>query len=451
LSISSLSFAQKEIAVILNISGGIGPASADYFKRGLDYAIEKDATLLILKLDTPGGLDKSMRVMIKDILNSPIPVISYVSPSGARAASAGTYILYASHIAAMAPGTNLGAATPVNMMGGNPVDQKGPETEKNKGDPNNLAPKKTAMEKKVVNDATAYIQGLAKLRGRNVAWATVAVREGKSIDAELAAQKRVIDFVASSLSDLLTNSHGKTVKLKDRSITLNTKNLSLERQDPDWRSRFLSIITSPDVAYVLLLIGAYGLFFEFSNPGFVLPGVLGGISLLLALYALQMLPISYAGLSLIALGLALLISEAFIPSFGVLGIGGTIAFIFGSILLMEPVDFANKISLPLIIFFSCINLAFFFLIIKVAISAFKKPIITGDNVLIGSRGKTLTEVNPRGQVFVQGEIWKAESDGLISKGSVIQVIAVKGLSLLVKAIDNTEQINTVTQEGDNND
>lgn len=414
-------------AILENLKGAIGPVTADYVERGIKKAVSQKASLLILQIDTPGGLDTSMRSVISQIINSEIPIVSYVAPSGARAASAGTYIVYASHIAAMAPGTNLGAATPVSI-GGN-------ESESNK---------MTASEKKSLNDASAYIRSLAQLRHRNIAWGEKAVLSGASISATEALQMKVIDVVAVDLKDLMTQINGRTVQLKNRQQQLNTVNIKIENFNPDWRSQFLSIITDPNIAYILLLVGIYGLIFEFMNPGFVLPGVAGLICIFIALYAFQLLPINYAGLILIIIGMAFMVGEVLAPSFGALGIGGIIAFVIGSVMLMDTQNPGFKLLIPIIVAVTLVTVGFLVLLMQLVLRAHKKPIVSGKEELIGSIGKVIKaegdEHRPR--IRVRGELWQIESEYPLENGELVKVVDLDELILKVEPVQLNKDIET---------
>ena len=368
-------------AVFITIDGAIGPATKDYFIRSLEKANTKNAALFIIQMNTPGGLDSSMRDIIQAILASRIPVASYVTPSGARAASAGTYILYASHIAAMSPATNLGAATPVQIGGFSPPDKPGKNGDKDsKPQPTD---NKTAMSRKAINDAVAYIRGLAELRGRNIEWAEKAVREAASLSSSEALKQNVIDYIATDISDLLKQLHGKTIKTQQQEVVLDTQGMIVEHIDPDWRTRLLNIITDPNVAYILMLIGIYGLIFEFSNPGALIPGTVGAICLVLALFAFQALPINYAGFGLIILGIVFMIAEAFAPSFGALGIAGVVAFVMGSIILMDTDVPGFGVSLPLIGTVALVSSALFTVVLVMALKARRRPVVSGMEELLG--------------------------------------------------------------------
>ncbi len=417
-------------AYLVEIDGAIGPVSQELITRGIDTAEAEGASMIILQMNTPGGLDHSMREIIRGILDAHVPVITFISPQGSRAASAGTYILYASHIAAMAPATNLGAATPV-QIGGVPAPASEPDTGgKQPGDDG-----RSSMEKKIINDAAAYIKGLAKLRGRNEAWAEMAVREAASLTAEEALENNVIDMVADDLTDLLLQLDGKEVNVKGRNITLQTKGLVIERITPDWRSDLLAIITNPNIAYVLMLVGIYGLLIEFSNPGIILPGVVGTISLLLALYAFQVLPINYAGLALLGIGLAFIISEMFVTSGGILGMGGVVAFTVGSIMLFD--DQYIAVSIPLIGGTALVAGGFMLWILKKFSTLRHRQVVSGAEYMVGRIGTVMKDFSGRGRVEVDGESWLADSDEQLTAGQKIRVAGIDKLVLKVRPDDNT--------------
>ncbi|MDP1651387.1 MAG: nodulation protein NfeD [Rhodocyclaceae bacterium] len=420
---------------VLTVKGAISPASADYLVRGIDKASEARAKLVVIEMDTPGGLDTSMRDIIKAILASGVPVATYVSPQGARAASAGTYILYASHIAAMAPATNLGAATPVDLMPSAAPDKPADKKEEKS------APPQDAKAKKAVNDATAYIRGLAELRGRNAEWAERAVREAVSLSAEAALKEKVVDVVATDLADLLKQLHGRKVKLGAGEITLDTAGLAITRVEPDWRNRLLAVIGDPSIAYILLLLGIYGLIYEFMNPGMLFPGVVGGICLLLALFALQLMPINYVGLALIILGIAMMVAEAFLPSFGALGLGGIVAFVLGSVMLIDTDLPGYGVSWALIAPLAGVSALASFVVGGMALRARRRPVLTGSEELPGSAGEALENIEPGeggGWARVHGETWRVQSRVALARGAKVRVTARHGLTLEVEPIDAKE-------------
>jgi membrane-bound serine protease (ClpP class) len=416
---------------VMDLRGAIGPAVSDGFLRALEEANRAGAALFVVRLDTPGGLDKSMRVMIQAILDSRVPVVTYVSPSGSRAASAGTYLLYASHVAAMAPATNLGAATPVQLGGGGAPSPAGDDAEPQADD--NIDDNASALRRKQVNDAVAYIRGLAELRGRNADWAERAVREAVSLTAAEAEAQQVIDLVAPDLDTLLAELDGFTVRDGDAEHTLTLTDYRLVELEPDWRTHFLAVITNPSIAYILMLIGIYGLILEFSNPGFGIPGVLGAICLLLALYALQMLPVSYVGLGLILLGIGLMVAEGLSPSFGVLGVGGAVALVIGSIMLMDTDLPAFQVAVPVIAAVGVGSLALTGLTVRLAFKAHGRPVVTGGDTLIGQDAVAATEFGPgdTGQVHAAGELWRATTDEAVFEGETVTIRRRDGLTLHV--------------------
>ena len=418
-------------AYLVEIDGTIGPVTQELIVRSISNAEADGATMVILQMDTPGGLDHSMREIIQAILDAYIPVITYISPQGSRAASAGTYILYASHVAAMAPATNLGAATPV-QLGGVPEMPSEPAKEQDGAQDDDG---KTSMEKKIINDATAYIKGLAKLRGRNESWAEKAVREAASLTAEEALEKNVIDLVAADMTALLEQLEGREVDVKGRLIRLHTGGLIIERIKPDWRSNLLAIITNPNIAYVLMLVGIYGLLLEFSNPGIILPGVIGTISLFLALYAFQILPINYAGLALLGIGLAFMISELFVISGGILGLGGVVAFTVGSIMLFD--DEYIAVSIPLIGGTAAVAAGFMLWILKKFATLRHSQVVSGAEYMIGRSGEVLEGFSGRGRVEIDGESWLAESEAPLSAGQKIRVKAIDKLVLKIEPLNDS--------------
>lgn len=466
LAITALSQDEAERAaqphvLLLDINGAIGPATRDFVERALEDAAENDATLVVIRMDTPGGLDASTRDIVRAILNSPVPVATWVAPAGARAASAGTYILLASHIAAMSPATNVGAATPVSMIGGpspgttdptkdseepNRDEERadsdseasdGEETGENKAPESSDAPAPSdAMSRKVLNDAVAYIRGLAAQHGRNADWAERAVRGADSITSEDALELNVIDFIAADLDSLLAQADGRTVEADGLQVTLDTQNLRIEERLPDWRNELLAVITDPTIAYILLLVGFYGLVLEGYNPGAIVPGVVGAISLLMALYALQMLPVNYAGLALIVLGIILIIAETMAPSFGALGIGGIIALVIGSIILMDTDVPGFQVSLALIGGIALASSALMLGIIAMAVRARSRPVVVGREQIIGAHGVAAEAFESNGTVFVDGERWSAITEAPLNSDQPIEVTGMDGLTLAVRPARN---------------
>ena len=415
---------------ILKVDGAITPASADYIVRGLKQAAVRAAGLVVLQLDTPGGLDTAMRDIVKEIVSSPVPVAGFVAPGGARAASAGTYILYACHFAAMAAGTNLGAATPVQIGLGDMAPE--PDGKGNKETSASPPKQKSTLTEKQIHDASAYIRSLAQLRGRNADWAERAVREAVSLSAEEALKGRVIDVLARDVPELLKKLHGRKVAAGGVERVLDTVGAVRFVIEPDWRTRLLGVITNPGFALILMMLGIYGLLFEFSNPGFGLPGVVGGICLLLGLYALQLLPISYAGLGLIALGIALMVAEAFVPSFGVLGIGGVIAFAVGAVVLIDTDIPGYGIPLGLIIPLAIGSALAVFFTVAMAIKARRQPVVSGREAMIGASGEMMGDCTREGWARVHGETWQVASTEPLRQGQNIRVTGIRGLLLFVE-------------------
>ena len=405
----SLLFAPQSHVALVRIDGAIGPISSRIILKAIESSIKDSSEALIIELNTPGGLDESMRLVTKDILNSQVPVIVYVSPSGSRAASAGVFITLSAHIAAMAPGTNIGAAHPVSM--GGQVD--------------------STMMEKVENDAAAYIKSIATRRNKNAEWAEEAVRKSVSVTEYEALKLNVIDLVANNVRDLLDSCDGRKVTLPAGERTLNTKGVELKRIEISWRDRILGVISNPNIAYILFSIGMLGIFFEFSNPGAIFPGIIGGICLILAFFAFQTLPINYAGLLLMVLAIIFFILEVKITSYGALTIGGIVSLFFGSLMLFESPLPYMRASLPIIIFVVIGMAAFFIFAVGFGLKAQRRKTATGKRGMVGEVGVARSPLKPEGYVFVHGEIWKALADEPVEEGEKVVVKEVEHLTLKV--------------------
>ena len=438
----------------LRIDGGIGPASLEFITTGLERAARDNARLVVLEMDTPGGLDTSMRLIIKHILASPVPVATYVSPDGARAASAGTFILYASHIAAMAPATNLGAASPVAMGGmpggGSPQQPEREDDAQPEEENGAAAPPSTGdtMTDKVVNDAVAYIRGLAELRERDADFAERAVREAASMPASEALEAGVIEFVAPSLQDLLTQLEGHEVTLgTGEQVTLALGNATVETVEPDWRHQILALLSNPQIALVLMMIGIYGLFFEFTSPGFGVPGVAGAISLLIAFYGLQLLPVNGVGVALLVLGVLLMMAEAFLPSFGALGVGGVAAFVIGGLFLIDSDLPGFGLPLSFLVITASLSAVMLFAIGTFAVRARRRRVVSGYEHMIGASGTITRCTANTWHALVQGEVWQVRSTQALAPGQEIRVVGVDGLTLEVEPAPPTPITLSTTQGG----
>jgi len=439
--LGSTPLAQGEgTAILLNLEGAIGVATAEYIIDGIEEAEDRGAELVIIRMDTPGGLVSPMRDIVKAILGSDVPVATYVSPDGARADSAGTYILLASHIAAMAPTTHLGAATPVALGGGWPGDKDGSDDKDDSDDDKESDEKEekdatdpgSAMDKKVMNDAIAYIRSLAEAHGRNADWAEKAVTEAATLTAAEALENNVIDLIATNQAELLQKINGRELKVNNLTVVLETESIEVETLEPSWRIKVLSAIASPEVALLLLMIGIYGLLFEGYNPGAVVPAVAGVICLLLAAYALQVLPVNYAGLALIIVGIVLIVAEAVVPSFGALGIGGIAAFIFGAIMMFDSGVPGFGISLAFVVGLALSAGLFLLWLVSYLVRLRRRGAVSGRASIIGGTGTAMQSFTGKGKVWLEGEAWAAVSKVPVEQGQEVIVRAMDGLTLEVE-------------------
>jgi membrane-bound serine protease (ClpP class) len=426
--------------LLMTIEGTMGPVTAEYFRAGLREAEAVGASLVVVRLDTPGGLDTAMRDMVKDILASPLPVAVLVAPSGARAASAGTYLLYASHLAAMAPATNLGSATPVRI-GGLPSlpDRADPPADGDNGSTDAEPPTGDAMERKIVNDAAAFIRGLARLRGRNAEWAEQAVRGGENLTAQEALEAGVIDLIAEDVSGLLDAADGRVVEVLGEPVVLRTAATQIVDFQPDLPTRILAVITNPTIAYVLMLIGIYGLIYELANPGAIIPGVIGTIALLTALFAFQALPVNYAGLALLAVGIGFMALEAFVPSFGALGIGGAVAFVIGSLILYQDDTGQFGVAIPVILTFTVLSAGMFIGVLAYTLKTRIRPVVSGAEELLHAVGVVEEDMQREGRVRVHSESWQARSTTPLRRGQRVRITAIDGLRLTVQPDNGVQQ------------
>ena len=438
-----------ETVVVLEINGGIGVATADYLASGIRHAEERKAELIIIDIDTPGGLVKPMRDMVRDILGSSVPVATYVTPAGARADSAGTYILLASHIAVMAPTTHIGAATPVSLNGEDvtpaepvrePVDEPADAESEGDGETGDAAPPApgSAMERKVLNDAIAYIRGLAERHGRNAEWAEKAVTEAATLTAREALEQNVIEFIAEDHADLLAQLDGHEISMDSQQVALATADATIEKFEPNWRIKILSAIANPEIVLLLGIIGLYGLMYEGWNPGAVVPGVVGVICLLLAAYALQVLPVNYAGLALIIVGIARRVAEAFAPSFGALGLGGIAAFVFGAIMMFDSDIPGFGISVGFVLGLAVLAALAIIWLVGYALKLRKRGAVSGRGSIIGGTGTAMQDFTGDGKVWLEGEAWAAHGKVPIRKDQEVVVRAMRGLILEVEPASETD-------------
>ena len=439
-------------AVLLDLEGALGVATAEYIVGGIEDAEVRGANIVIIRMDTPGGLAEPMRVIVSKILSSSVPVATYVSPAGARADSAGAYILLASHIAAMAPTTHVGAATPVSLGGGDPPESSPPFGQRPAGDDEEdrdetedgdaedeeserQAPQPgSAMERKVLNDAIAYIRGLAAAHGRNADWAEKAVREAATLTAEGALAENVIDLIANSPQELLAAIHGREVTINNQTVVLDTEGLDIETIEPSWRIKILTTISNPEIALLLVLIGIYGLLFEGYNPGAIVPGVVGVIALLLAAYALQVIPVNYAGLALIIVGIGMIVAEAFVPSFGALGLGGIAAFIFGAIMMFDSGIPGYDISIAFVVVFAVVAGSAVLLTASYLVKLQRRGAVSGRGSIVGGIATSTQDFSGHGRVWLEGESWQAVSSASVLKGQQVIVREMDGLILHVEPL-----------------